>query len=403
MTELSIILNTWNHVEITRRCLERQIAGCGVADREVIVNDNGSTDGCYEYIRDVIRPAYLYRQVQNIGNPQGINLCLGQATGRYIAKIDPDFRMPADWAARAIAILREHDKVALVGFHWARDLEAQQGRLQRGPRGEGPFFVPPGRIFGCWVFRAGIIDELGCFRDDASSYGLWDAEFCNRLRLNGYQTVYADTADDYCVHLGADDPASRRFKDRELHRATRRKTAMFADRYWRGSRFFRGWSHEAERPDMTKFDGNWSYDQAVWTLLHRILPFGSSILEFGGGQCTPELHKWYRVFTVEDDYAYPGDLHVPFNEDTRFYDLTGHRLPQTQAVLIDGPSALKGADRAMLAEYAADHLSPLSMYVVDDTHRQAEQRLATWLGEWTRRRVHHVSTPRKAFAYILPG
>ena len=399
MSKLAIILNTWNHAEITKRCLYDAIKSCGVAKPTVIINDNGSTDGTYEYVRDFLKPDLLFRQPVNIGNPQGVNLCLSNTNAHeYVAKIDPDFKMPQNWAARAIAILEKHPGVGIVGFHWARELEKTQARVKRGDLDiSGDFYQPPGRVFGAWVMRRSLIDEVGCFKDDASSYGLWDAEFCQRVENNGYVNVYANTGEDYCEHLGIDSKDERSFKDTEASIAG--KNLHFGEKHWHDSPFFRG---SFDVVDSDKFDGSWSYAHSVLDHLLYNYPYQSSILEFGGGKCTPELKKIYRVTTIDNNRNYPADIYCDLDVKTKFYDLSNVELPITQLVMVDGPSAVVGALRSNFMLWM-HKVSDKSGFVIDDVHRAEEAKLLEMISASVGRPATTVKTERKAFGYILPG
>ena len=236
--KLSIICNTFNHLDITQECLPQTINSCGVDDRQVIVNDNGSTDGCKDFIYSKIKPDIFFSRVDNIGNPQGVNRCLSVATGEYIAKIDPDFIMPQNWAATAIDLLRRNPDIGMVGFHWAHGFKytAIDGSPIHQDLSVGEdmgWYYQPRKVFGVWVFNRSLIDLVGCFRDDLSKYGLWDSEFQQRIKNNGLKCVYAKTSDK-CFHKGADNTEYRSFKDRELMKAAQKNIDMSV-KYWNKS------------------------------------------------------------------------------------------------------------------------------------------------------------------------
>jgi O-antigen biosynthesis protein len=240
--KLSIILNTYNNIDITRQCLPQLIASTGVprSQMQIVINDNGSTDGCKEYIHRDIAPDIYFSRADNIGNPQGVNRCLSVASGEFVAKVDPDFLMPPGWAVTAIDLLQKYPlKVALVGFHWAHGwCERQEDKTSvtysHLSLGEdmGDYYLPV-KVFGVWVFRRSLIDRVGCFRDDLSMYGIWDSEFQQRIKNNGLKCVYAKTKEK-CYHLGADDLRHRRFKDSELTKAHDKNVDMTL-KYWNNS------------------------------------------------------------------------------------------------------------------------------------------------------------------------
>lgn len=207
--KLSIICNTFNHYQATREYLPKMINSCGVTDFELLVNDNGSRDGCDRWLK-TWEPEFPHKftfKESNIGNPQALNEMLSSCTGEYIAKIDPDFIMPKDWAQKAIDLIEALPGTGLVGFYWARGLTHPD--LQKGEIRENPIHFVPKKVFGCWVFHRSLVDKVGCFYDKWK-YGNWDSEFQDRLTKAGYTNIYHR---EDAVHMGVDTPAERRLKN----------------------------------------------------------------------------------------------------------------------------------------------------------------------------------------------
>jgi hypothetical protein len=57
---------------------------------------------------------------------------------------------------------------------------------------------------------------------------------------------------------------------------------------------------------------DWSINVEVFSKIVEILPFGSTILEFGSGASSNILKKFYKVISVEDNKNF-GDLEVVKN------------------------------------------------------------------------------------------
>jgi len=200
--KLSIILNTHNHPETAQKYLPAMLTSSGV-EHQLLIHDNGSKDTSWlDQYNPILSP-------ENIGNPSGLNKLLPLCTGEYIAKIDPDFIMPKDWAAKAIDLIESLPNIGLVGFFWGRGLIHPD--LQKGPHeihGEHIIFVP-NKVFGCWVFHRSLIEKVGHFYDKWK-YGNWDSEFNDRVKRNGYRNVYHRNDS---IHMGTDTPAERRLKN----------------------------------------------------------------------------------------------------------------------------------------------------------------------------------------------
>lgn len=92
MTKLSAVILSYNTKDITRQCLESLIKT--VTDNkplpiEIIVIDNGSTDGSVEMIKSFSNVKTIFN-AKNLGYPRGNNLGLRSASGEYILFINSD-------------------------------------------------------------------------------------------------------------------------------------------------------------------------------------------------------------------------------------------------------------------------------------------------------------------------
>lgn len=105
----SIIMPTYNRREGARRCLEalsRQ--AFDLANVEVIVAVDGSTDGTAEYLRSLAFPyALSILELENGGAGHARNAAAATAKGRFLAFTEDDVDPCATWLAQAYEILKE--------------------------------------------------------------------------------------------------------------------------------------------------------------------------------------------------------------------------------------------------------------------------------------------------------
>ncbi|HXQ20165.1 MAG TPA: glycosyltransferase family A protein [Candidatus Acidoferrales bacterium] len=98
----SIVVVTYNRRELLRRCLSAATAQ-NYPDYEVIVVDDGSTDGSDAMIREQFPHVRCLAHRANQGEPASRNLGVEAATGDVIAFTDDDCVPPADWLRRHAA------------------------------------------------------------------------------------------------------------------------------------------------------------------------------------------------------------------------------------------------------------------------------------------------------------
>ncbi len=109
-SEVSVITVNWNgraHLESLLPSLT-----C-LGAREIIVVDNGSTDGSKDFLRREYPEVILLENPTNQGFSEPNNMAAGKASGRFIALINNDMRAHPAWLSAALA--RLEGSVACVG------------------------------------------------------------------------------------------------------------------------------------------------------------------------------------------------------------------------------------------------------------------------------------------------
>jgi GT2 family glycosyltransferase len=106
-----VVVLAWNQIDLTRRCVESIRAGTR-GDYELIIVDNGSTDGGADYARDAADKAVL--NSENLGFAAGNNSGLAVATGTYVAFVNNDTVLPDSWEVSLTGILDTEENVGMV-------------------------------------------------------------------------------------------------------------------------------------------------------------------------------------------------------------------------------------------------------------------------------------------------
>lgn len=124
MVELSIIVLSYNTKELLKRCLEsvvREIRGIGCV--EVIVVDNGSTDGSGEYLKTQMSKLKTESQNLklkiilnrgNLGFAKGNNQGIKEASGKYILFLNSDTAVKDGAINLLVNYLNNNPQVAAV-------------------------------------------------------------------------------------------------------------------------------------------------------------------------------------------------------------------------------------------------------------------------------------------------
>ena len=89
-TDVSIIIVNWNTRFLLDQCLHSIETGVGGLATQVLVVDNGSTDGSAELVADKFPHVELVRNQENLGFARANNQAYGRAQGRYVLLLNPD-------------------------------------------------------------------------------------------------------------------------------------------------------------------------------------------------------------------------------------------------------------------------------------------------------------------------
>lgn len=87
--DVSVIIVTYNTLALTRDCIDSIFRHTANVQFEVIVVDNASEDGSYDYFSKDRRIIYVYSQ-ENMGFGRANNLGLEYASGEYIFLLNSD-------------------------------------------------------------------------------------------------------------------------------------------------------------------------------------------------------------------------------------------------------------------------------------------------------------------------
>src|ERR1051325_12229240 len=88
--KLSIVILCWNDLKVISNCLKSIFDQTRGIQFEVIVSDNGSTDGSIACIRENFPKVRILENGSNLGFAKGNNAGIRVAKGEYILILNPD-------------------------------------------------------------------------------------------------------------------------------------------------------------------------------------------------------------------------------------------------------------------------------------------------------------------------
>ncbi len=240
---VSILILTFNRMHMSSEYIPAIIDSIGPISHEVLIWDNGSTDGSYDwlytYSQADCRITKIFGHHKNIGM-EAINNLAEEATGKYILKVDDDVIVPRKFAQRIVGAYEKVNEPKLLFLGWdipwgggpraGGNTFATRSGMKQYSRDLGKVVALPGRervlinfnprmwmINGvCRLSPRKTFLEIGG-HPKGIVYGV-DKHISKRASKHGYWIGFYNTP-DLVDHRGlGETEAYRKMKDRELAR-----------------------------------------------------------------------------------------------------------------------------------------------------------------------------------------
>ncbi len=206
---ISVVIPNWNGARHLRVCLD-SLRAQTYRQVEVIVADNGSTDGSLALLAADYPEVRVLALGRNRGFAGACNAGLRAAGGELLALLNNDTEADPHWLAEVAAAFARHPEAGLVAskmllfdrrdtFHTAGDFY----RVDGVPGNRGVWQLDSGQyeqeeeVFGAnggsAVYRRAMLDAVGLLDEDFF-YSCEDVDLAWRAQLAGWRCVYAPRA-----------------------------------------------------------------------------------------------------------------------------------------------------------------------------------------------------------------
>jgi hypothetical protein len=198
---VSIVILNWNGKKFLKDCIESISESTDYRNFEVIVADNGSTDGSIDLLQEMKKKGLVQKLVlngRNLGFGGGNNRGIFEAEGEFVFLLNNDTKVTKGWLAPLVELanrradagiigplfpnLSQLDKIFGPGFidnkGISRDLEVSgecEGEMVSG----GAFFV-----------KRKVIDAIGLLDEKFFPIYFEDSDYCARARKAGFRILF---------------------------------------------------------------------------------------------------------------------------------------------------------------------------------------------------------------------
>lgn len=225
--KLSIVIICWNDRKVIEDCLRSIFEGTHATEFEVIVSDNGSTDGSIGLTQQLFPRVRVIQNHANLGFARANNVGIRQALGEYVLILNPDTIIHDGSLDRWVEFADRHPEAGAFGCR----VNNADGSYQQSAR---PFPTPVRewvralnfKLLGylvpeladqylrwtgnterqidwqsgcCVMFRGNILKALEGF-DERFFYHFEEVDLCRRVWNIGHSIVFTPSAS--ITHLG---------------------------------------------------------------------------------------------------------------------------------------------------------------------------------------------------------
>jgi GT2 family glycosyltransferase len=224
MKKAAIVILNWNGQKLLEQFLPSVVKYSGLADVEIVVADNASTDNSVEFLSSAYLPIRLIRLSENYGYAGGYNKALAEVDAEYFVLLNSDVEVTPNWLVPMFNYLDNTPDVAALqpkilsyrnkdyfeyagaagGFIDKYGYPFCRGRIFGAVEKDTGQYDVPATVFwasgACLVIRQQDFWEVGGF--DAGFFAhMEEIDLCWRLNARGRQIVCLPQSTVY--HLGA--------------------------------------------------------------------------------------------------------------------------------------------------------------------------------------------------------
>ena len=217
MPFVSVIVLNWNGKHLLERCLP-SVLGQDYRDYEVVLFDNGSTDGSPEWVSAHFPAVWVLCSDENVGFSRGNNQAIRATDSSFVVLLNNDADPAPKWLSELIAaatsdpsvgmcaskLVRADDPTVMdtcgievdrAGIGWDR----YSGEPERTEETE-PYeiFGPCG---GAALYRREMLDQVGLLDEDYFIY-YEDIDLAWRAQRAGWRCLYVPSARVVHRHAG---------------------------------------------------------------------------------------------------------------------------------------------------------------------------------------------------------
>ena len=227
----SVVIVNLNGLHHLKRCLP-SIFRQEYPEYEVIVVDNASTDGSIEFLAREFPQVMVVQNKENLGYTGANNAGFKQATGKYIAVLNPDTKVEPNWLQELVNALEEDQYAAMAtpkillmdspekinacgnditftGLTFCRGLDQQADSFLEAE-------IVSAVSGAAFVIRRCILEQIGGFDENMFMY-YEETDLSLRAMLAGYKCLFVPKSIIYHQYVFRFPPGKCFYQERNRY------------------------------------------------------------------------------------------------------------------------------------------------------------------------------------------
>ena len=210
---LTVIIPTYNGLSLLQKHLPGLLRAEGIVEAELLIADDGSTDGTGPWLAANVPQARVVRRDTNGGFSRACNAAIAEAHGDTLLLLNNDVSVAPDFLpplARALesepSVFAVNSRILIPGWD-GRDEGEKVGGFHHGifyvdcPLVSSPRTVPTFYATACAaLYRRDRVDALGGFDELFSPFYWEDVDLSYRALKRGWQVLYEPQSVVYHQH-----------------------------------------------------------------------------------------------------------------------------------------------------------------------------------------------------------
>ena len=222
MCDISVVICTINRLELLKRGLFTWVNQEFDKNYEIVIVDDGSTDGTYEYIQEKLKKhtniRYIYNDKKEYSSPaRARNVGVNHSTGKYIVFTDAENLIPYEYLHYAYEFHNKYEENYITAFRplmfeqedmkkietveWRRDIrllkniislnsENNKGMLARNTWKDNHFSM----------FKREMFDKIGGVNENFDCWGFEGIDFIERMIKDANCKLYNFKSENFFVY-----------------------------------------------------------------------------------------------------------------------------------------------------------------------------------------------------------